>query len=216
MKREGRGSEREGKRVGKVHARRSPIVANGGSCSGNANWGVISRDLITDFFCGDADCTLGSAAQATVQLLLDKMRLEANGTGGVALAPGGQASIRRSIIRDGGYAGVVVDSILDYDVVDGVVRHADILGSATVRDSTIQSSTGWCALAHGTSRLDLGGAEGGRNSCLSSGFGAVANITNPAVVVPAEGNWWDTADPAAISAMMFGPVDFVPFLTAAP
>ena len=73
------------------------------------------------------------------------------------------------------------------------------------------------ALLLGNSTLDLGTASRGANSFAGKNAPfAVVNASTAQAPLPAESNWWGTADPAAIAALMSGPVDFVPFLMSPP
>jgi len=182
------------------------VRASGGSISGNGSHGLWSMDVPFGFFCADPDCTAFLTPQATVHVALDGMQAAENGGIGVVAQPGGAVSIRRSAIlrnRDNGLFG--------NSGAEG------IHGSMLVRQTRIEGNAGWCAIASGDSALDLGSGAGGFNTCVGNGnAGGVANTTTSQSPIPAEGNWWGTTDAAAIAAMMFGPVDFVPFLAAAP
>lgn len=188
------------------------LRATGGTVSGNQYGGAWARDM--NFFCANADCSLQQLAVATAQLSLDHMRIEHNAFNGCA-ATGAQVRIASSSLSDnGGNGGVIAFSGWDYDLGDGVSRHVEMPGKVTVRASSFTGNTAWGAIVKGASTLDLGGPEGGGNSFVGNGTFAVVNQTSPMASVAAEGNWWGTANAAAIAAMVSGPVDFVPFLTA--
>jgi parallel beta-helix repeat protein len=181
------------------------LQASAGRISGNATHGLWSMDVPFGLFCADPGCTAFLAPQATVHVALDGMRVEENAGIGVVAQPGGEVSIRRSSIL-----GNHDDGLFGNSGAEG--RH----GAMTVRSTRIEGNAGWCAIASGDFALDLGGRSGGGNTCVGNGNGGVANTTSSQLPIPAEGNWWGTSDGAAIAALMLGPVDFVPFLPAAP
>jgi len=192
----------------------SAIAASRSSFSSNAALGIWTLDADA-YQCVDPDCTALALAQGLVHLRLDHCTVQGNAAWGVALEPGGAAEILASTIQANGLDGLLLNSSFGVDRGDGTAEPIDLPGRATVRRSVIQRNGAWCGEVRGTSSLDLGAGTPGGNSCVANG-GGIANVTDPQVLVRAEGNWWGTADGASISAMMFGPVDFVPFLTSAP
>jgi parallel beta-helix repeat protein len=201
---------------GIVAAFGASVIATGGSVIGSSFDGVFARDPLEYYFCANPDCTLTQLVVATVRLSLDHMLLANNAGDGAVSAWGAVVSIHASTFS-GNLTGVNAFSGLDYQLGDGVVRHFDVPGTVTVRSSEIANSTSWAAIVGGGSKLDLGNSGGGWNSFVGNSPGAVANNTSPVATVSAEGDWWGTANPIAIAAMMSGgPVDFVPFLTSPP
>lgn len=193
------------------------LRVEGGTVSHNGANGVHVLDA--DFECATDDCTLLRLVQGTTVVSLAEVAIEGNAWAALDAEAGGRVSIDRcALLGNGapvGGGGVQTASTYRYDLGDGVPRTIELPGSITVRRSRIEGNVGWCAIADGASTLDLGGPGGGGNTCVANG-GGVANVTFAQQPIPAEGNWWGTSDGAAIAAMMYGPVDFVPFLTAAP
>jgi hypothetical protein len=194
----------------------SSVRVEGGQVSGNTSRGIRISDV--DFVCGNPDCSLSALVHDLSRIELEEVRVEGNGLAGILANGGGRVSVRGSIVSGNGTdaprPALWLSSGLDYDLGDGVTRHIDIPGSARVRESALEGNSAWCARVLGTSVLDLGDEEGGHNSCAGNGLGGVDNASSAAVM--ARGNWWGTADPGAIAAMMVGPVDFSGYLTSPP
>jgi hypothetical protein len=188
-----------------------------GSVSGNALRGVYVTDL--DFTCADADCNLYVLVQARTRVSLKQVAVERNGFSGLLTDGGGEISVRESSLSGNGTLaprhGIWLRSFNEYDLGDGVIHTVDIPSSVTVRESKVDGNTGQAVRLDGTSVADLGThRDRGENSLAGNLLGGVFNFTG--TTVPAEGNWWGTADATAIAAMNSGPVQFVPFLNSAP
>jgi hypothetical protein len=188
-----------------------------GSVSGNALRGVYVTDL--DFGCADPACNLYLLVQARTRVALKQVAVERNGFSGLLTDGGGEISVRESSLSGNGTVaprhGIWLRSYNQYDLGDGVIHTVDIPSSVTVRESKVDGNTGQAVRLDGTSVADLGThRDRGENSLAGNLLGGVFNFTG--TTVPAEGNWWGTADATAIAAMNSGPVQFVPFLNSAP
>jgi Right handed beta helix region/Periplasmic copper-binding protein (NosD) len=190
------------------------VVATGGTIVGSTFSGVYASDPAQ--FCANDDCSLQTQpVVSTVRVSLVRMRVEGN-SGDAVTAWGSKFRVDASSLSGNG-TGVNAFSGADFQLNDGTLQHLDVPGSVAVRNSKISGNNSWGAIVSGGSTLDLGSAAGGFNSIVGNASGAVANNTLPMATVNAERNWWGTANPTAISAMVSGgPVDFVPFLTSPP
>jgi parallel beta-helix repeat protein len=190
------------------------VEATDGTVLGSTFTGVYASDPAQ--FCANDDCSsVTDFVVSTVRVSLNHMRVDGN-VGDAVTAWGAQVRIGGSSLNGNG-TGVNAFSGMDAQLPDGGVQHLDIPGTVTVRNSKVSGNHSWGAIITGGSTLDLGSAGGGFNSVVGNTSGAVANNTLPVATVKAEKNWWGTANPTAIAAMMSGgPVDFVPFLTSSP
>ena len=204
---------------GLVVAFGASVSSSNGAIRGSQYTGVVAQNAL-DFFCANEDCTRRQLGVAPTSVTLKGMRVEENRNAGLQGLAGARVTVRDSRFEGNGAVftggGIQVNSNWAYDLGDGVVRYIDIPGSVEVRGSEILRNVGSGALLLGNSTLDLGTASRGANSFAGNAPFAVVNASTAQAPLPAESNWWGTADRAAIAALMSGPVDFVPFLMSPP
>lgn len=194
-------------------------------------------------YCSTPECTSFQLQNTPVDVRLVGVRITGSFYNAISAAAGARVAVIDSTLTGNGTSGfgsgvsaqsVVVESVNESN--DTTVR---IPSSILVRRSVISGNAGTAAIAFDDSHLDLGvqpfiradGREagddheeqgGGRNTLSPNGAGSVWNFTaNP---VPAQGNWWGTADRVSIQAGLRdcatdgarGCVIFDPFLATKP